>query len=158
MALKGPAPVSEALRRLRGTSRGRRSLELTAGRPSRPRWLSREAAAEWRRVVPLLEDAGVLTELDGGVLAGFCECLADLRRTSAIIERDGYSFTTESGYSAPRPEVAIRKAALAQLRQYAAHLGLSPASRTRVEVVPPPAEFDPAEQFFNDVPARGRRR
>ena len=49
-----------------------KQMELPASIPNAPTWLDKEAAAEWKRVVPSLAKMGTLNEIDRGTLAGMC--------------------------------------------------------------------------------------
>jgi phage terminase small subunit len=64
MGERGPLPVPYTRRR---NARRTTGTVVTVARPAMPRSLSPEAKAEWRRVVPELEDIGVLATIDRAV-------------------------------------------------------------------------------------------
>ena len=79
MAGRKPKPTS--LKVLEGNP-GKRQLnpnepKLDASVPKCPAWLSKEAKREWKRLVPFLEQAGLLTQVDRAAFAGYCQSYAD---------------------------------------------------------------------------------
>ena len=74
MGERGPLPKPYARRRNRRHSSGK---FVTIARPSMPRDLPAEAQAEWRRVVPELEEIGLLAKVDRAVLVRYCTAWAD---------------------------------------------------------------------------------
>lgn len=96
-----------------------------------PKWMSKDAAAEWKRVYPVLQERGVLTDADMGALETYCATMGrvrDLERKCAEVDP-----FVQSETSAPRPHPAFRMLddAITQARQWAMQLGLTPASRAR---------------------------
>ena len=79
--MAAPTPRPAKLRILGGVSPGRDSggrlvptppaFERSA--PDPPDWLSPEALAEWRRIVPALDALGVLKEADRAMVSADCE-------------------------------------------------------------------------------------
>src|SRR5262245_52662786 len=76
MRKTGRPRLPSALKKLRGTYRPSRAakneLSPPLKTPDAPPWLDEVALAEWRRVVPMLEELKVLTELDRSMLADYC--------------------------------------------------------------------------------------
>lgn len=83
-------------------------IELPIKAPPCPRFLNKEARKEWRRIVRILKDKNVLTELDRAVMAQYCQLWSEM-------EKMGDEF---------------QAAKHTQLRVCAAELGLTPSSRT----------------------------
>jgi P27 family predicted phage terminase small subunit len=138
MGLRGPAPKPTALKVLDGNP-GRRPLNHDEPKPrpvapACPAWLAPEAKREWRRIAPVLERLGLLTEIDGAALAGYCQSYARWRQCQEAIQRDGLTFETATGYLAPRPEVAIGNKALAEVRAFCVQFGLTPSARSRMQL------------------------
>jgi P27 family predicted phage terminase small subunit len=73
---RGPISMPDNVRQLRGNP-GKRStppaVRAVVAAPNPPSWLSREAAAEWRRVIPELKRLQILSKVDRGVLASYCQ-------------------------------------------------------------------------------------
>ena len=106
--------------------------------PNPPSWLSREAKAEWQRVVPGLQRLDLLKEEDRATLAAYCEtwstyvlatrevAATGLTIPKIITSRDGS--TTEQ--TVANPSVAIARDAGKELRAWATHYGLTPSSES----------------------------
>jgi len=153
MGERGPAPKPSALKVLRGTfkpSRARGEVHPDIGICTCPSWLSREAKAEWRYIVPKLERLGLLTHIDKAALVSYVTAFADLQITERVIAREGYSFSTPQGYQQVRPEVAVRNKARETIKKFLAEFGLSPSARTRINATPKKEEDtkDRAETFL----------
>lgn len=146
--MAAPSPRPAGLRLLSGRSEGRDS----GGRPvapppafrrippKPPTWLSREAKAEWKRVVPGLSRLDLLKEEDRAALTTYCEtwatyveALRDMRKNGLTVEntstrKDG----TESTWITKNPSVAVAERASQQLRFWAHEFGLTPSAESRV--------------------------
>ena len=104
--------------------------------PKAPTWLSREAAAEWKRVAPGLERLDLLKEEDRAVLAAYCETWSQFVTATRTVSREGITseVTTisvsgaETTRTVPNPAVAIARSAGRELRAFAAQFGLTPSS------------------------------
>ncbi len=105
--------------------------------PKPPRWLSKPARTEWRRLAPQLDRLGLLTAVDGPAFALLCDTLARLQEYRAQIDREGAVIDGYRGAARKHPLLGP----LAQLQRQATTLmeqfGLSPASRARLELPPP---------------------
>jgi P27 family predicted phage terminase small subunit len=124
-----------ALRLLKGRSEGRDSAgrEVNPGPafvrvpPNPPTWLTREAAAEWKRVVPGLARLGLLKPEDRAALAAYCEAWAVFVQATGQIQTEGLTIEAKQGLL-PHPAVGIQRAAGRELRSWAAHFGLTPST------------------------------
>jgi P27 family predicted phage terminase small subunit len=107
-------------------------------RPHPPE-LSADAAKEWRRVGRLLRERGMLSELDRGLFAAYCQAYGRWaqaeRALSEMAKRDPVAgallVKTANGAPIPNPLVAIAHRAMADMARYAAELGMAPAARAR---------------------------
>lgn len=97
-----------------------------------PSWLSDLAKDEWRRVIHLL-DHSTFTEQDLKTLEIYCQSYAKWREAESIIQKEGLTFSTESGYIQQRPEVSIATSSLKDMQSTAKELGLTSASRIRIK-------------------------
>lgn len=137
--MPSPKPRPPALKLIGGRSPGRDSggrkvKEPPSFRrlpPKAPTWLPREAAAEWKRVVPELARLGLLKEGDRAALAAYCLTWDRLVTAQQEIARDGLLHTNSQGRTR-HPAVAIVEAASKELRAWAAEFGLSPSAEQRV--------------------------
>jgi len=110
--------------------------------PQLPRNLNAEARAEWKRVVPDLEHQGVLSPVDRAVLVGYVTAWSTMQAAQRVIDAQGMTYVTETGFVRPRPEVEIARMAREQLLRFAGHFGLTPLSRDRLSVPPGPPDGD----------------
>lgn len=75
MGRRGPAKTPAAVKKQRGTYRADRDagVEIAAGEPPMPSWLSAEAQVLWRELAPQLVRENLLTPIDGVVFALLCD-------------------------------------------------------------------------------------
>jgi P27 family predicted phage terminase small subunit len=108
------------------------------------------AGAEWRRLAPLLLRARVVTDADRGALVALCLEWDRYLQATEEIRVKGMVIAAPSGYPMVNPYCSIASRALAACNRLWPELGLTPSSRSRVEVTPggsfgaddPFAEFD----------------
>lgn len=153
MGARGPAPKPTALKLLDGNA-GHRPINRGEPRPRPvapkcPAWLDREAKREWKRIAPALERLGLLTEVDGAALAGYCQSYARWKQCQEVLARDGLTFETGTGYVAARPEVAIGNRALIEVRAFCVQFGLTPSARARMQLYEAGGDYDEEESPFD---------
>ena len=95
--------------------------------PNPPSWLTREAAAEWKRVVPGLSRLDLLKPEDRAALAAYCEAWATFVSATRVIQEEGLVIEAKQGKLA-HPCVAIARSAGREMRSWAAHFGLTPST------------------------------
>jgi P27 family predicted phage terminase small subunit len=149
---RGPPAKPKALKKLEGTYRkdrdaGGASFEPPPGVPEPPRWLDKEARAEWARVVPQLAELGVLTGLDGGALERYVVAHSNWVKAQADVQRYGTVLKSQFGPQ-KNPAVKIAQDERAAARLLAAELGLSPSARTRVKAPEKPPAADETAAFL----------
>lgn len=96
--------------------------------PVCPAWFRADALDEWRRIVPVLDKLGMLTQIDHAVLVGHCATYCEIVET----------------VKANKP---LKAALLGQMRAYAVELGMTPAARAKLSIAPPKNE-DPFQKYF----------
>jgi len=139
MATRGRKPKPSALQKLQGNP-GRRALndqepQIEPSPIEPPDFLNEEARAEWARVCPLLFQARMITDLDRAIFASYCEAWATYVRACKDVAKFGtvlVSAKTKQAYQGPW--VNVRSMADKQMRACAVELGLTPSSRTRIQV------------------------
>ena len=156
----GPPPKPPELRLIQGNP-AHRPIRKAARRPSPgascPVSLSPLARMEWRRLLPQLMRLGLLTRIDRGALASFCEAWADLTWASTTIQKEGYIVLAGNGTQIPHPAVAIKHRAMDRIRKFASEFGFTPASRARpMDSGPDDTEDHESSRFF-DPPPPGTR-
>jgi P27 family predicted phage terminase small subunit len=115
--------------------------------PEPPEWLDGEALAEWRRIVPDLENLDLLKPADRATLTTYCETWARFVDAVAEYKANGLTLINpDSGRVGKNPAVAIAEAAATQLRAFANDFGLSPAAERTISTTVKPdggADLDP---------------
>jgi P27 family predicted phage terminase small subunit len=157
--MRGRKPKPVALRLLEGNP-GKRPLpnepkpEPTA--PPCPYWLPLLAKREWRRLAPRLELLGLLTEIDQAAFAGYCCLVSRWRQAEALIEKEGMVCTAPDGRQKSHPATRVAFQSLQLLLKFAGDFGLTPSSRSRINVLAPARksrEQLEEEKFFGRDPA-----
>lgn len=129
--------------------------------PDKPLHLGPEAAAEWDRICPHLEQLGLISQIDRAALAAYCSAWGDYvwaenriaamnaaaatlswadlvagRKPDQTGDR-GRVWDTPSGYKQISVPMQIRNRALETMAKYLSEFGMSPASRGRVKASDP---------------------
>lgn len=155
--MRGRKPKPTRLKLIAGNP-GRRPLNpaeprITASVPEPPPHLSDVALGEWHRLAPALARAGVLTEFDRAALAGYCSSWASFVAGEEAIRETGHVIKGYRGSLVVNPHVRVRDRALELMARFAAELGLTPSSRSRIHATPD-AGIDPADRFFAHAPRK----
>lgn len=165
MGKRGPAPKPTALTKLQGTYRPDRDTGADNAfgdkMPTCPRFLSKAAKSEWRRVARELHDVGLLKTVDRAALAAYCDAFG---RWVALVEKldvatagDELVLETSKGYQYQNPLYGMAASAKAEMIRFGSLFGLNPSARTRVEV-PKPGEAEQlslADMLFEAVEKGG---
>jgi P27 family predicted phage terminase small subunit len=138
-------PQPTQLKVLRGNP-GKRPLNRAEPVPSAegiapPDWLAGAALLKWEELLPLLRDVRVVTRVDIGALARYCDCWAWWRRCREVIDREGDTLVMlddhgNEKYRQQRPEVGIVNKLAVQLSRLEAEFGLTPAARAGLQSAP----------------------
>lgn len=155
----GNRPKPTRLKLLEGNPGGRplnrNEPEPGPGIPSMPEWLGAfpVAVAEWTREANVLNNMGVLTGADAGILAMRCYISSQIQELAADVKGEGRTFQSswtdmmgdEKTISKTNPKAIQLKNLITEYRQIGSLLGFDPASRTRLSVEPGrgvPSRFD----------------
>lgn len=109
------------------------------------------AQAEWRRLSPLLHQAGAISEGDRTALLALC--VEWDRYVEARAKAYPRVVKAPSGYAMPNPWLAIQSRALAACLKLWPELGLTPSSRSRVKATGVGTDNEFAE-FLDEAPGR----
>lgn len=128
MGLRGTVPTPTVILEARGS----RAAEKRKGEPKFepgigpcPKWLSKEAKAEWKLVVEQLDRVGMLQRVDRAMLAAYCDAAAELAAIEKVVQDLG-------GVKPGLKYLSYKSATAKRLVTLAAHFGFSPAARTRL--------------------------
>lgn len=171
MATVGRKPKPSHLKLVTGNP-GRRPLNKREAKPpvimpSVPEHLSDVAKVEWGRIANELHEVGLLTRVDRAALAAYCQAYSDwveaeeqLRRFGKVVKspvkqtvrqtRSGEVITeTSGGYPMQSPFLPIRNKALELMHKFLIEFGMTPSSRSRIEIGNGPSgKSDPADAYF----------
>ena len=153
--MKGRKPKPKELKKLSGSRWYDENVPDADGKPMMPSDMTDEAKREWRYIVPLLDDKGILDKTDRFVLESYCESVAKARRARDILNREmvQLAYQNAAGNWFKNPYVLIEKDARADAMKYAGLLGLSPVDRGKLSV-PEKKQDDPIEQLMNRAKSR----
>lgn len=146
-----PAEVKEA----KGNPGQRRNVvvpetDLPMAGIKPPRTMSAAAKAVWNECAPALISSRILRQTDVLVFGVFCQTIADYRAAIKDIRKRGATYMIKSNHSDQQyikinPMVGVRDRALNLIIRYGESLGLTPASRQRLQLgvnLPIAGEFD----------------
>ena len=140
----GPKPTPTKTLQLHGSWRAKtrkNEPKPTTAAPSCPAHLSKEAQAEWRRIVPQLLALGLLAKIDRAALSGYCQSWARWVEAEEEIAKTSEVVKSPSGYPIQNPWLSIANRALKQCGDFIREFGLSPSSRVRVETEQPVSDY-----------------
>jgi len=110
------------------------------GAPKNGKLLNKYAENEWNRIIPLLQQVGILHEVGKSVLLVYCnevglyfQCMDEMKK--GLIIKKG-------GWQGPKPEVALAKSAASNILKYSVQFGLTPASADGISRDPKGDEID----------------
>jgi P27 family predicted phage terminase small subunit len=118
--------------------------------PDPPDWLDDDARKEWDRITPILLRLGLLTQIDLAKLASYCTAYSDLADARRELKKfKSRLLVDDNGKFYTNPLVAIARAAKREIDTFGSEFGMSPASRTRIQVNPPSRGDDDKARFFD---------
>jgi len=160
--MKGRKAVPTALKELRGNP-GKRPInarELQPPVPARPpyatRHLSEDAKREWRRIVAVLLELGLYTELDHAALEMYCQSYGRwVHARRMIIRTGGEVVESDEGAAYYNQWYNVENREFEKMRKMLAEFGLTPSARSRLQIEPAEKELSLAEQLFQTVREMG---
>ncbi|MCC6238124.1 MAG: phage terminase small subunit P27 family [Dehalococcoidia bacterium] len=157
MGERGPLQKPNARRRNAREVAG----HVSVARPTKPRSLTGEAAAEWNRIVPELERSGILSTIDRALLVRYCTAWADWVELDALLAQGSKIVRGQKGNLVRSPAWLMRRNAEQTLAELGRQLGLTPVSRLRAGItheLPAQPSEDTNDQRVTDFAAERRRR
>lgn len=104
--------------------------------PPLPRGFHKEARKIYNELVPVLAEAGLVTEADAIALQDMCLAIARLREAEAAIDTHGMLVPDGKGGLKRNPASVTAKEYRSALLQWARRFGLDPYSRDGLDVQP----------------------
>jgi P27 family predicted phage terminase small subunit len=161
--MAGRRPKATALKILEGNP-GKRPLnefepQPKKGSPVAPAFLTDSARAEWDRIVPQLEEIGVLTQIDGTALASYCQAYARWIEAEAAITKYGIVIVEPimdnigehvGDKIRKNPACTAAMAFQRELRALISVFGLDPSSRTRLKSEGQEEKLSPLAQLLKE--------
>lgn len=149
--MRGRKPKPTVLKVIAGNP-GRRPLNDAEplpqrGRPKCPAFLHQYARDEWSALIPELDRLGLLTLVDRGALAAYCQAWAEFQIATELLDRDGRTCVAGTGGLKMHPAVQMQRSAWKAIHSFAALFGLDPSSRSRMRL-PEKPENDPLADFL----------
>lgn len=117
--------------------------------PKRPRGLPREVGALWNVIVPALDEAGLISPVDGPTVELALRHFVQARKASdELLKAESVVIhDAKNGRDAKHPASQVMRDHSAEFLKYAAQLGLSYTARARVAL--------PAEESSESNPFAG---
>ncbi len=147
--MRGRKPKPTSFKLIEGNP-GRRPIngrepKPPATRPTCPAHLSPTAKAEWKRVAGVLNQIGLLTQIDRTVLAAYCQAYGRWVEAERRLAETPPLLKTPAGYVQVSPWVTISNKQVELMTRLMAELGLTPSARSRLAIQvptgPKPWEF-----------------
>lgn len=159
MGKRGPKPEPTNLKIIKGNP-GKRPLNKNEPKPKPikpecPEWLNEHAKKMWEKISPELDRMGLFTMIDGEAFSVACqsygiwvECEEILKEKGRVmvIERVDKGGNPIGEYEQTRPEVSIGNNALKNFKTFCSEFGLTPSSRSGIEI-----QKDGVEDSFADL-------
>jgi P27 family predicted phage terminase small subunit len=159
--MRGRKPKPTHLKLVTGNP-GRRPLNAREPKPEIsippvPAELCDDAKEEWARVSVELHRAGMLTTVDRGVLAAYCQAYGRFITAERMLRKlaeknpatQGLIIKTTNGNAIQNPLIGIANKAHNDMVRYAVEFGMTPSARSRIQVGNAQAEDDVAFQFLD---------
>lgn len=157
--MRGRKPKPTHLKLLEGNP-GKRAINGAEPKPPRgiptcPAHLTAPAKAEWKRLAQDLHTVGLLTRVDRGALAAYCQSWGRWVEAERKLQETPPLFKTPAGYVQISPWLTIANKERELMARYMAELGLTPSSRSRlaVQMVPGPKPWEYGNEVTNEPSA-----
>lgn len=153
MGRRGPRKTPTGILRLRGSWRGKKrdgEVKIKSEVPTPPAMLSREAKAEWKRVVKELDALGLIAKIDRAALTILCNAWSDYvdARSNLKTPKDRI-YENDKGEIKAHPFVKIMNDAQTNWHRMCKEFGMAPASRAGLSPTAKPKAVDPLTVLQN---------
>jgi P27 family predicted phage terminase small subunit len=148
---KGRKPLPSKIKELQGTARADRKNnnepDCDAIDKKCPTHIKGNARKEWNRMMEVFEHLGLLTKMDRSALEQYCVCYGRWIDVEKEIQEHGTIELSEKGVPFISPRVNLSSMMMKQMRSYLSEFGMTPSSRTRLNV-DKPTEEDEFDTFL----------
>ena len=142
MGKRGPSPTPTPIKLIQGTYRPDRDsgadFAFSDKLPTCPRFLSKAARDEWRRVARELHSVGLLKTVDRAALAAYCDSFGRwvdiVEQLDQVMKSGELVLVTSKGYRYQNPLFSMAASAKAEMIRMGALFGLNPSARTRIHL------------------------
>jgi len=141
MGKRGPAKYPAVIHKAHGNYRKDQhgGPDLPVETPKMPPGMDKDAQSVWRELTPLLEMAGLVSQVDQFALRLLCESAAMYYKAVKDINKRGITIeaTNNKGYTneVRNPYLAVRDTTWAQIYRLCREFGLTPSSRTGLKAI-----------------------
>ncbi|MBI1291334.1 phage terminase small subunit P27 family [bacterium] len=136
--MRGRKPKPTVLKLIEGNPGKRRingrEPRPPASVPTCPAHLSPTAKTEWKRLARMLNETGLLTQIDRTVLATYCQAYGRWVEAERKLAETPPLLKTPAGYVQVSPWITISNKQVELMTRLMAEIGLSPSSRSRLAV------------------------
>ena len=80
----------------------------------------------------MLEQMGLLTEMDMAAFAGYCQAYARWKEAEEFLTQHGSMVRTPNGYLQQVPQVSIAQTNMKIMLKFCEQFGLTPSARSRI--------------------------
>lgn len=102
----------------------------------------------WRRLADDLIDLGIMTDVDVPAFVLMAEHYGIARNAATEIAEQGMTTQDEHGMQRKHPLLQVFRDSSAAFRSYAAEFGMTPSSRSRLNVTPTAEQLSLADELF----------
>jgi P27 family predicted phage terminase small subunit len=102
--------------------------------PEPPVHLSGLARAEWDRTYPVLARNRLITEADVTAFSAYCQAYGRWQEAEELVSKQGIMILSPTNFPMQHPALAVANKAMEQIAKFCAEFGMTPSSRTRVQV------------------------
>jgi P27 family predicted phage terminase small subunit len=151
--MRGRKPKPQELTVVGGTASRKpthREPRPVRGAPTCPAHLSPTAKAEWKRLIADLVRLGMMSALDRAVLAAYCQTYGRWVEAERRLAETPALIKLPSGYVQQNPWLAVANKQLELMHRLMTEMGLTPVSRSRVNVKPATSYPKPWEPLGHD--------
>jgi len=151
----GRKPKPTAVKKRQGNP-GRRPLNeaepIFEGSTTPPKHLDRIAKNEWRRLAKRLTFHSMLSPADRTAFAAYCSAYSTHVRAELALQKkpNAFGYKTPGGVLRPWPEAAQSRDALNQMYRFQTEFGLTPSSRSRLNIQTPKSPAGDEAFLFGD--------